>query len=138
MKMNTFPIYPDTSGALIAPVRRGNPAVLSLRRYGETGVSEKVQLEADRKWFPIVVARRPRLKAIVDGVVARVCAVDPAMTDGALVQIAGLIWLVAVLIADWPHVSLLSLAIPLALVGAGQSMLFAGLFRSVLADVCGS
>jgi hypothetical protein len=50
-------------------------------------------------------------------------------------QIAGLTWLVAVLIADWPHVSLLSLAIPLALVGAGQSMLFAGLFRSVLADV---
>lgn len=27
------------------------------------------------------------------------------------------------------------MAVPLALVGAGQSMLFAGLFRSVLADV---
>lgn len=50
------------------------------RRYGETGASEKVQLEADRKWYPIAPARRPRLKAIVyvvDGVVARVRAVDP-------------------------------------------------------------
>ena len=31
--------------------------------------------------------------------------------------------------------AVLSLAAPLALAGAGQSMLFAGLFRSVLADV---
>jgi hypothetical protein len=31
--------------------------------------------------------------------------------------------------------SLLSMAVPLTLVGAGQSMLFTGLFRSVLADV---
>jgi hypothetical protein len=38
-------------------------------------------------------------------------------------------------VMDWPHVSLLVMAAPLALVGAGQSMLFAGLFRSVLADV---
>ncbi|MEV4604956.1 recombinase family protein, partial [Amycolatopsis sp. NPDC049253] len=35
------------------------------RRYGETGANEKVQLEADRKWFPIAPARWPRLKAIV-------------------------------------------------------------------------
>jgi hypothetical protein len=35
----------------------------------------------------------------------------------------------------WPHVSLWAMAIPLALAGAGQSLLFAGLFRSVLADV---
>ncbi|MFC0429906.1 recombinase family protein [Kutzneria buriramensis] len=50
------------------------------RRYGETGASTEVQLEADRKWFPIGKTRRPRLKAIVyvvDGVVARVRAVDP-------------------------------------------------------------
>jgi len=58
-----------------------------------------------------------------------------ALTAGALVQLAGLIWLVSVVVTDWPHVSLWSMAAPLALVGAGQSMLFAGLFRSVLADV---
>jgi hypothetical protein len=29
------------------------------RRYGETGVGERVQLEADRKWFPIAPARGP-------------------------------------------------------------------------------
>ncbi|GGN30039.1 hypothetical protein GCM10011609_87540 [Lentzea pudingi] len=49
------------------------------RRYGETGASEKVQLDADRKWFPVAAARWRRLKAIVyvvDGVVARICAVE--------------------------------------------------------------
>jgi hypothetical protein len=65
MKMNIFSIHPDTSGALIAPAHRANPAVLSLRRYSETGTSEKAQPEADRTWFPIAAARRPRLKAIV-------------------------------------------------------------------------
>ena len=55
-----------------------------------------------------------------------------ALSTGALVQLAGL---VAVVVMNWPHVSLWSMAAPLALVGAGQSMLFAGLFRSVLADV---
>ncbi|WP_306358957.1 MULTISPECIES: recombinase family protein [unclassified Nocardia] len=52
----------------------------SNRRYGETGASEKVQLDADRKWFPIADARRKYLKAIVylvDGTVTRVRAVDP-------------------------------------------------------------
>jgi MFS family permease len=58
-----------------------------------------------------------------------------ALSGGALVQLAGLAWLVAIIVSGWPHVSLLSMAAPLALVGAGQSMLFAGLFRSVLADV---
>jgi len=58
-----------------------------------------------------------------------------AMSTGAVIQLAGLASLVAVLVANWPHVSLWALAVPLALVGAGQSMLFAGLFRSVLADV---
>ncbi|WP_337824590.1 recombinase family protein [Amycolatopsis sp. A1MSW2902] len=50
------------------------------RPYGETAAGEEVQLEADRKWFPIAPARRPRLKAIVyvvNGVVARVRGVDP-------------------------------------------------------------
>jgi DNA invertase Pin-like site-specific DNA recombinase len=49
------------------------------RRYGETGASEKVQLDADRKWFPIAPARWPKLKAIVyvvDGTVARIRAVE--------------------------------------------------------------
>src|SRR6266540_1621008 len=58
-----------------------------------------------------------------------------ALSAGAVVQLAGLGSLIAVLVTDWAHVSLWALAAPLALVGAGQSMLFAGLFRSVLADV---
>lgn len=58
-----------------------------------------------------------------------------ALSGGALVQLAGLTWLVTVVVTGWPHVSLLSMAAPLAMIGAGQSMLFAGLFRSVLADV---
>lgn len=53
------------------------------RRYGETGASEKVQIEADCKWWNIAPARRPRLKAMVfvgDGVVVRVRAVDPDLS----------------------------------------------------------
>jgi DNA invertase Pin-like site-specific DNA recombinase len=54
------------------------------RRYGETGASEKVQIDADRKWFPIAPDRWPRLKAIVyvvDGVVARIRAVNPDLSQ---------------------------------------------------------
>ncbi|MFD3505557.1 MFS transporter [Streptomyces sp. NPDC058676] len=58
-----------------------------------------------------------------------------ALSAGAVIQLAGLVSLVAVLLVKWPHVSLWAMAVPLALAGAGQSMLFAGLFRSVLADV---
>jgi MFS family permease len=58
-----------------------------------------------------------------------------ALSAGAVIQLAGLAALVTVVVRDWPKVSLWDLAVPLALVGAGQSMLFAGLFRSVLADV---
>jgi DNA invertase Pin-like site-specific DNA recombinase len=53
------------------------------RRYGETGQSERVQLEADRKWWPIAPDRRSRVKGIVyvvNGTVARVRAVDPEGT----------------------------------------------------------
>ncbi|MEV6073393.1 recombinase family protein [Nocardia sp. NPDC052001] len=53
------------------------------RRYGETHASEKVQLDADRKWWPVADVRRGHLKAIVyivDGVVTRVRAVDPEGT----------------------------------------------------------
>jgi hypothetical protein len=42
-----------------------------------------VQLDADRKWFPIAADRWPRLKAIVyvvDGIVARIRAVDPDLS----------------------------------------------------------
>lgn len=52
------------------------------RRYGETGQSAKVQLEADRKWFPIGELRRPRVKGIVyvvNGVVTRVRGIDPSI-----------------------------------------------------------
>jgi MFS family permease len=58
-----------------------------------------------------------------------------ALSGGAVIQLAGLASLVTVVLAKWPQVSLWVMAVPLALVGAGQSMLFAGLFRSVLADV---
>lgn len=58
-----------------------------------------------------------------------------ALSAGAVVQLAGLASLVTVVVGRWPHVSLWAMALPLALVGAGQSMLFAGLFRSVLATV---
>jgi MFS family permease len=58
-----------------------------------------------------------------------------ALSAGAAVQLAGLAALVIVLVQGWPRVSLWALAVPLALAGAGQSILFAGLFRSVLADV---
>ncbi|MGH3684088.1 MAG: hypothetical protein ACRDRU_20110 [Pseudonocardiaceae bacterium] len=58
------------------------------RRYGETGKNERVQLDADRKWFPIAPARRSRLKAIVyvaDGIANRVRGVDPHGTwDGTV------------------------------------------------------
>ncbi|MEU7873095.1 hypothetical protein [Dactylosporangium sp. NPDC049140] len=58
-----------------------------------------------------------------------------ALSAGAVVQLAGLAALVTVLVQGWPHVSLWATAGPLALAGAGQSILFVGLFRSVLADV---
>lgn len=58
-----------------------------------------------------------------------------ALAGGAVIQFAGLASLIAVVVGRWPHVSLWDMAVPLAVAGAGQSMLFAGLFRSVLADV---
>jgi MFS family permease len=58
-----------------------------------------------------------------------------AMAAGAAIQAIGLALIVAVILADWPHVTMLELAVPLALIGAGQSMLFTGLFRITLADV---
>lgn len=37
----------------------------TLRRCGETGAGTGARLEANRKWFHISPARRPRLKAVV-------------------------------------------------------------------------
>jgi DNA invertase Pin-like site-specific DNA recombinase len=53
------------------------------RRYGETGQNEKVQRDADSKWWPIAPARQPRVKGFVyvaDGVVTRLRAVKPGGT----------------------------------------------------------
>jgi hypothetical protein len=52
----------------------------SNRRLGETGQAEHVQLEADRKWWPIAPARRPRVKAIMyvgGGTITRIRPIDP-------------------------------------------------------------
>ena len=68
-------VYRNTRPGKIDPGTR--------RRFGETGQSERVQLDADRKWWLIAPARQPELKGIVyvaDGVVTRVRAVQP---DGA-------------------------------------------------------
>jgi hypothetical protein len=56
------------------------------RRYRETGTSERFQLDADRKYFPIAPARWLRLKAIfyaADGIVACVCAIEPDLLKWA-------------------------------------------------------
>jgi DNA-binding CsgD family transcriptional regulator len=55
----------------------------SNRRLGETGADESVQLDTDRKWWPIAPGRRPHLKAIVyvaAGAVVRVRAVQGDLT----------------------------------------------------------
>jgi MFS family permease len=58
-----------------------------------------------------------------------------ALAVGGGVQALSLALLIAIAISGWPRVNLLTLAPPLVLIGAGQSMLFSGLFRAVLADV---
>jgi hypothetical protein len=53
----------------------------SNRRLGETGQTEQIQLEADRKWWPIAPAHRHRVKAIMyvgDGTITRIRPIDPA------------------------------------------------------------
>lgn len=70
------------SGGLVI-YRNTRPGRIDLdtnRRYGETGQGERVQLEADRKWWPVAPVREHRLKGVVyvvDGTVARVRAVQP-------------------------------------------------------------
>ena len=58
-----------------------------------------------------------------------------ALAVGGIVQAIGLAALIVLLITRWPAVSLFDLALPLVFVGGGQSLLFSGLFRAVLADV---
>ena len=58
-----------------------------------------------------------------------------AMAAGGTIQAVGLAALIVMVTTGWPEVSLRSLAVPLVLLGAGQSMLFSGLFRVVLTDV---
>ena len=77
--------YKDGRDCVLVAYRNTRPGKVddSNRRYGETGQSEKVQLEADRKWWPVAPARQPRLKAIVyvvNGTVARIRAVNPEGT----------------------------------------------------------
>lgn len=58
-----------------------------------------------------------------------------ALAAGGVVQAFGLLLLIGITVSRWPNVSLIELAPPLVLIGGGQSMLFSGLFRAVLADV---
>ena len=58
-----------------------------------------------------------------------------ALAVGGIVQALGLALLIGIIVSGWPNVSLTELALPLVLIGGGQSMLFSGLFRAVLADV---
>ena len=58
-----------------------------------------------------------------------------ALAAGGIVQALGLALLIGIILTGWPKVGLMELAPPLVLIGAGQSMLFSGLFRAVLADV---
>jgi DNA invertase Pin-like site-specific DNA recombinase len=74
--------YKDGRDCVLVVYRNTRPGKIddANRRYGETGQSEKVQMEADRKWWPVAPARQPRLKGIVyvvNGTVARIRAVDP-------------------------------------------------------------
>ena len=57
-----------------------------------------------------------------------------ALAAGAVTQVVGLTSLVLVLTAQWPHVSLIALSVPMAVAGLGQSLVFTGLFRAVLVD----
>lgn len=80
--------YKDGRDCVLVVYRNTRPGKLdpgTSRRYGETGQSEKVQLDADRKWWPIAPAREPRVKGIVyvaDGVVTRIRAVRPGVPWG--------------------------------------------------------
>jgi MFS family permease len=56
---------------------------------------------------------------------------------GLALQAAGLAWLIDVVRGEWPHVSSVAVAAPLAIAGLGQAFAMVGLFRTILADVPG-
>jgi DNA invertase Pin-like site-specific DNA recombinase len=78
--------YKDGRDCVLVVYRNTRPGKVDAdtnRRYGETGQSEAVQLDADRKWFPIAPARRPKVKGfvyVVNGQVARIRGVRPGGT----------------------------------------------------------
>jgi DNA invertase Pin-like site-specific DNA recombinase len=74
--------YKDGGACVLIVYRNTRPGKIddANRRYGETGQSERTQLEADRKWWNVAPARQARLKGmvyVVNGTVARIRAVDP-------------------------------------------------------------
>ncbi|HEY3718013.1 MAG TPA: MFS transporter [Jatrophihabitantaceae bacterium] len=56
---------------------------------------------------------------------------------GLGLQAVGLVWLIDVMHGEWPHVSTLAMAAPLAVAGIGQAFALVGFFRIILADVPG-
>jgi MFS family permease len=96
---------------------------------------------AGTSWRPIFLINIPLgliLLAIARQVVPATRSQHPVGIDlpGTVLFGATLIALLVPLTEGrWPQVSMLDLAGPLALIGAGQSMLFTGLFRIVLADL---
>ena len=78
--------YKDGGDCVSAVYRNTRPGRVdpdTNRRYGETGQSERTQLEADRKWWNVAPSRQARLKDVayvVNGTVARIRAVDPEGT----------------------------------------------------------
>jgi DNA invertase Pin-like site-specific DNA recombinase len=79
----TLSAYKDGGDCVLVVYRNTRPGKVdpdTSRRYGETGQSERTQLEADRKWWNVAPARQARLKGIVyivNGTVARIRAIDP-------------------------------------------------------------
>ncbi len=57
------------------------------------------------------------------------------VTAGLLLQAVGLVWLIATVRSDWPHVSALDITPAMVIAGVGQSFALVGFFRIVLADV---
>lgn len=54
---------------------------------------------------------------------------------GALIQLAGLVMVIATVVAFWPHLTVLVLAPGLAVMGAGQGLIMSPLIRVVLSEV---
>jgi MFS family permease len=54
---------------------------------------------------------------------------------GALIQLVGLLVLIATFLAWWPHISVYDLMPGLAVMGTGQGLILSPLYRVVLADV---